>query len=156
MMTQPATTQPINIQFNQEFSPARMVFGTAFFGCAGAVVAGLFTTTSPLGGAIFGVSSLLSFRLIHWICDKISCYPDSIIFKVAQLSLSVIGGIAASALITTAIGFPMTVMTGALLIVTSIGVTIAALLVLGSCFCSSALATGIALGTDNRGTLIRV
>jgi hypothetical protein len=145
-MTQPAMTHPGNHLFQQEFSPAQLAFGAALMSSAGAVAAGLFTTISPLGGAIFGVSYLLSNRLIHWICDKVNCCPDSIIFKVAQFALSTIGGIAASVLMTSAIGFPMTMMTGVILTVASIGVTVATLLTLGGCLCSSAVATGIALG----------
>ena len=149
------TTLPKTSLFEREFSPARLAFGATVMGAAGAVAAGLFTTISPLGGAIFGVSYFLGHRLIHWICDKMSCYHGSMIFKVARFCLSVIGGIAASVLLTTAIGFPMTMINGAFLTVTSIGVTIAALLALGGCLCCSVVSTGIALG-DNDGVSIRV
>ncbi len=155
-MTQPTMTQLGNNLIQQQFSPAQLAFGAALMGSAGAVAAGLFTMISPLGGAIFGVSYLLSNRLIHWICDKINCCPDSLIFKVAQFALSTIGGIAASVLITTAVGFPMTMMTGIILTVAAIGVTMAALLTLGGCLCSSAVATGIALGANDDSISVRV
>jgi hypothetical protein len=155
-MATSATTQSGNSLFQQQFSPAQLAFGAVLVGSACAVAAGLFTTISPLGGAIFGVSYLLSDRLIHWICDKVSCCPDSLIFKVANFALSMIAGIAAGALITTAVGFPMTVTSGAILVVASIGVTAAALLALGGCLCSSAFATGMVLGANDGDILIRV
>jgi hypothetical protein len=154
-MILPATIQRNN-QFQSQISPAQLAFGAALLGGAGAVAAGLFTTVSPLGGAIFGVSYLLSNRLIHWICDQINCCPESLIFKVGQFALATIGGIATSVLITTAVGFPMTMVTGIILTVASIGITVAALLTLGGCLCSSAVATGMALGTNDDGISIRV
>jgi ABC-type branched-subunit amino acid transport system permease subunit len=154
-MTLPATLQQNN-QFQSQISPAKLVFGAALLGGAGAVAAGLFTTVSPLGGVIFGVSYLLSSRLIHWICDQINCCPESLIFKVGQFALATIGGIAASVLITTIVGFPMTMATGVILAVASIGITAAALLTLGGCLCSSAVVTGMALGTSDGGISIRV
>jgi hypothetical protein len=155
-MTQSAPTQPNNALIHQGFSPAQMAFGIALMGGSSAIAAGIFTAVSPLGGAIFGVSQFFSSRLIHWVCDKINCCPDDIIFKVAQFGLSTIGGIGAAVLITAAIGFPMTMVTGLVLAATSVGVTIA-LLTLGGCFCSSAItATGIALGGNTRGNAARV
>ncbi len=155
-MTQPAISQLGNYLFEQRYSPAQLAFGAALMGAGSAIAAGLFTTISPLGGAIFGVSDWLSNRLIHWICEKVSCCPDDLIFRVAKSALAVMGGIAAGVLITTAAGFPMTLMSGVTLTVTSIGVTVAALLTLGGCLCSSAIATGLALGTNNEGVSIRV
>jgi hypothetical protein len=154
-MIQAATTQPKKSLFEREFSPARLAFGATVMGVAGAIAAGLFTTISPLGGAIFGVSYFLGHRLIHWICDKIGCHRGSMIFNVARFALSAIGGIAAGVLLTTFIGFPMTMANGAFLTVTSVAVTVAALLVLGSCLCCSVVTTGIALG-GNDGVSIRV
>lgn len=150
-----STTQPTTHQPQQGFTPARMTFGTVLAGGTCAAAAGLFTTMSPLGGAIFGASGFLCSRLIHWIYDKVNCCPDNIIFKVAQSVLPIIGGIAAGAFITSAIGFPMTIMTGVLLSAASIAVTFAALIALGGCLCSSAAATGIILGRNDEGISVR-
>lgn len=146
-------TQPINSPSEPGFSPARLTFGIALMSAASAVAAGLFTTISPLGGAIFGASfgasCFLGHRLIHWICDKIGCCPDSIIFRVGKQGLSVIGGIAAGMLMTNAIGFSITMTGGVALIAASIGVAIAALLALGGCLCSSFVTTGVAVLGSN-------
>ena len=149
-------TSTTQVTPQQGYSPARLTFGTVFAGGTCAAAVGLFTTMSPLGGAIFGVSSFLCTRLLHWICDKINCCPDNIIYRVAQLVLPIIGGIAAGALITSAIGFPMTIMTGVLLSAASMAVTFAALIVLGGCLCSSAMATGIILGRNDEVISVRV
>jgi hypothetical protein len=155
-MTQPATTQSRANPFRQELSPVQLAFGTALSGGAGAIAAGIFTTVSPLGGAVFGVSSFLSHWLIHWICDKINCCPESVVFKVAQFTLRVIGGIGAGVLTTTVVGFPMTMTTGVILTVALTGVIIATLLTLGSCLCSSAAASGLAFAAGDGRTSIRV
>ncbi len=129
-------------------SSAELVFTAAFVTSASAATAGLFTSIGPLGGAIFGFSSWLSSRIIYWICDKVNCCPDHLIFRTAQLAFSTIASIAAAALITTTFGFPMTVTAGFVLTAASLSVTLAASLVLGGCFCLSAISTGVALGTD--------
>jgi hypothetical protein len=152
IMTQSLTTP--NYHLSQQNSPVRLAFGAALLGGAGAVAAGLFTTVTPLGGAVFGVSYLLSSRLVYWICEQVNCWPESIVFRIAELALSVIGGIGAAVLITTNVGFPITLATGIALMLTSIGVTAAALLTLGGGLCSSALATGIAINGDSGGASI--
>ena len=155
-MAQPITSQTSHALFQHEFSPAQLTFGAALRGGSNAIAAALFTSMSPLGGAIFGVSSFLSERLIHWICAKTTCSPEDTIFKIAQFALSVIGGIASGVAITTAIGFPMTILGGVVLNLASIGVTAASFVALGGCLCSSAVATGLALGNDNREVTVQV
>ena len=148
-MTQPATSQlPTISQQMHDYSPANLLFGAAFTAGSTALAAGAFTAISPLGGAVFGVSSFLSGRLINWICDKVNCFPDSIVARVAQFALSTIGGIGAAVLVTTLVGFPMTMTSGVILAVASIAISVAAGLALASCLCSSAIATGIALGNS--------
>lgn len=154
-MTQPATTRSANPSIHQ-FSPAQLAFGAVLMSSSSAIAAGLLTSISPLGGAIFGASYFLSNRLVHWICDKTNCFPESIVFRIAQFALSTIGGLGAAVLITTAFGFPVTMLSGAILMVTSIGVTVAALLTLGGCLCSSAVTTGLALGNEDGGITVRV
>jgi hypothetical protein len=149
-------TQSSRSFFEQEFTPARLTFGAATMGGATALAAALFTTISPLGGAIFGVTSFLGSRLIHWISDKINCLPESPIFRIAQYALAAIGGIATAALVTTALGFPVTVATATILTVASIGIMISSILALGGCVCSSAIVTGIALRGSDSTTMIHV
>jgi len=128
------------------YSPARLAVGAVFEGATTALAAGLFTTISPLGGAIFGVSQWLSFHLIQWISDKINCCADSLIGKIAQLALSWISSTVIGVLVTTAIGIPITLATGAVLTIASLVVGIAVGLAFTGCFCSSAIATGLVLG----------
>jgi hypothetical protein len=154
-MTQSIIPSQSNRHYQHNLSCSQLLFSASLMGGASALAAGLFTTISPLGGAIFGVSSLLSHRLVHSICNKVSCSSDSIIFKVAQFALSLIGGIVGGVLVTTTFGFPVTIATGIALTMASTATLIAAFLVSGGCLCSSAIATGIAFGT-NEGTATRV
>jgi hypothetical protein len=147
-MTQPAIAQ--------QNTPAQLLFGAALSAGTGAVAAALFTTIGPVGGAIFGVSSFLSGRLVHFIFDKVDCFPESNVAKIAKFVLSSLGGIAAGALIATAVGVPLTFTAGLILTLGMGVVTLTSLLVIGGCMCSSAVATGIALGRDDRGVSVRV
>lgn len=149
-------TQSSRSFVEQEFTPARLTFGAATMGGATALAAALLTTVSPLGGAIFGVSAFLGNRLIHWISDKVNCCPESPIYRIAQFALSTIGGIAAAALVTTALGFPITAATAAVLTVASIGVLISTILALGGCVFSSAIVTGVALQGSDSTTAIHI
>jgi len=132
----------------RKLTPAELAFSGAFVTSASAATAGLFTTIGPFGGAIFGFSSWLSSRLVYWICDKVNCYPDHFIVRISQLAFSTIAGIAIGTVVTTTIGFPMTVTAGFVLTAASFGITLAASLALGICLCSCAIASGVALGTD--------
>ena len=118
-----------------------VAFGAAFVGGIGAVSAGLFTTISPLGGAVFGASYALGGHLISWICDKVGCCPDSMVTAVAKQALVTIGGIAAGALVTTLVGFPMTVTSAVTL---SIAITVTLLAMQCCCFATGAAAIGAA------------
>jgi hypothetical protein len=151
-MTQPATTQPRNALFLQDVPPSLVAFGVVMFGSTCAIAAGIFTAVSPLGGAVFGVSFFLSNRLVHWICDKVGCCPDHIIFKVGRFALSLIGGISAAVLVTTVVGFPMTAAACLILTAAPAVATVASLLVFGGCLCSSAVVTGVALGGNGQTT----
>lgn len=145
-------TQALQNQLNNynNYSLTNLAFGTALLSGAGAVAAAIFTPIAPVGGAIFGGSYFLSSRLISFICDKANCCPDNPVAKVATFVLSLIGGIAAAAAITTAIGFPMTFAAGAVLTIATIGTAVGAILALGGCLCSSAIATGVALGVGDQ------
>jgi len=140
----PITTRSRSIP-EEEFSPARLFLGTAMVGSAAAIAASLITTISPLGGAIFGASSFLGNRLVHWICDRVSCCPESLIFRIARFALSLIGGIVSGSFTAAAFGFPMTAGTAVIMTATSAAVTISALLILGNCLCSSVILSGIAV-----------
>ena len=115
----------------QENSLAQLLVGSAFAGGATALAAGIFTTISPLGGAIFGVSEWVTGHLINWICNKMDCCPDSMVAKVGKMCLQIIGGIVAAALLTTLAGFPMTFTTGVILSVA----TTATLMISACAFC---------------------
>jgi hypothetical protein len=147
------TLSVIDPRYRHELSTSQLLFAATLMGGTSALIAGLFTTISPLGGAIFGVSSLLSHRLVHWICNKVRCSSNSIVFKVAQLALSLIGGIVGGVVVTTTFGFPMTITTGTTLAIASIITLVAAFTVSGGFLCSSAVATGIALGTSEDGSI---
>jgi hypothetical protein len=117
--------------------PAELAFQAAVAGGMGAITAAVFTTLSPLGGAIFGASFytgfVLSGYLIHWISEKTNCPPDSIIFRVAKSAsviLGIISSIVAATLITTAIGFPMTLMTGITLVGVPVAIAFSGMLVI--------------------------
>lgn len=154
-MTQPARGQPTNPPLPLKFfSPAQMVFVTTWVVTANAIAAAIFTAIPAVGGAVFGITYIFSARLIHWTCDKTGYCLDNIIFRVAQFALSTIGGIAAAALITTIVGFPMTMTAGIILLVTSVGVSLSTCLTLGGCLCSSAFVTGMALGNYTEQTSV--
>lgn len=146
------TTQALDRNSNPTISfniPSNLVVQGAIMGASGAAAGALFTLIDPLGGAIFGVSSFLSNRLIHWTIEKVGCCPANPVFKTAQLVLSLIVGIGAGILITTAAGFPMTFAAGVGLTIALIGTAIATILALGGCWCSSAITTGLLVGDNN-------
>ena len=151
-MTHPTTAQAPTVSQHFDNSPASLLFGTAFAAGSTALVAGAFTAISPLGGAIFGASSFLAGRLINFICDKVECCPDSMVAKCSKVALSFLGGIGAAILITTFVGFPMTFTAGLVLTVGTMAATIGAGIAFAGCICSSALATGIALGAGGTNT----
>lgn len=79
---------------------------------AGALSAGLFTTISPLGGAIYGLGNWVGERgvtsAVSWICDKLDCDPDSTVAKVAKSAIFTIAGIGAGLAVIFAAGFSVT------------------------------------------------
>jgi hypothetical protein len=119
------TTQPYLPQALRQPTLAQVALETALVGGASAITAGIFTTISLLGGAIFGASFALSNRLIYWISEKINCCPSGTLFEVARFALSMISSISAAALITTIAGFPLTLTTGILLVGVPVGAVIA-------------------------------
>ncbi len=140
-----------NTHFPQNpYSPSQLIFGVIVMGGASAAAAALFTAIPPVGGAIFGVTSYLSSRVIDLTLEQFNCCPDNPLFKIGKCCLSLLAGIAAGAFVATAAGFPITVASGAVLTIAAIGTAIATILTLGSCLCSSAIATGtiLALGSE--------
>jgi ABC-type branched-subunit amino acid transport system permease subunit len=138
------------IQAVSECSLTNILFGTALHAGAGAAAAAIFTTISPIGGAVFGSSYFLASRLVDWTCDQVNCCPDNIVSKIAKFVLAALGGVAAAAAITTLVGFPMTMMSGAMLTIATIGTALAAIIVIGGCLCSAGIASGIAIGAADQ------
>ena len=122
--------------------PLKAALEGGLAGGMGAVCAGLFTTISPLGGAVFGVSEYLSSHLISWICDKVDCCPDSMVAKVAKYALTIIGEIAAAAMVTTLVGFPMTVTSAVTLSITTIVATVVSMSIIACCCPTAGAAMG--------------
>ena len=78
-------------------APESLAFGTLVSSGLGAASAALFTSFSPLGGAVYGASYFLSGRVIDTICEKLSANAQHPAAKVARFAISTIGGIAAGA-----------------------------------------------------------
>lgn len=146
-----ATTTPTPLN---ACSPGPLLVGSAIMGVACAVAAAAFTSVGALGGAVFGVTTFLSNQAINWICDKMQICEDNLLCKIAKCVLGTIGGIGVSVLITAALGFPITFGTGVMLTVVAIGSTIGTVLAFGGCFCSSAIASGIAFANNQANTNI--
>ena len=88
----------------------------AFGAGEGAVVAAISGLTSPLGGAVFGTGCWFGSRLVSWICDKMNCPHDSLVATTARMFFASLAGIFSGVCIATALGFPMTMWTGLVLI----------------------------------------
>lgn len=70
----------------------------------------LFNIISPVGGAIYGVSSLLAFIATGIIPDS---NQDHLAFKIAQLAARIFTSITVGSLVSTALGHPISLIAAA-------------------------------------------
>lgn len=133
--------QALNDFRNNPNSPIRLALSASLMTGAGAFTAGTFTTLSPLGGAVFGISTFLSYRFIDWTANQLCCCCSNLIFTISTFALSILGGVAAGAYATSAVGFPLTFTAGAALSGAMLATAIATFFVVGTCLCISWIAT---------------
>ena len=140
-----ATTAIQNIP-NPSQSVGGMVFKALAATATGAAAGAFIPAVGPVGGAVFGLSGMVTGQLMGWVSDKIDCCPNNLAVRVAKFALTTLASVAAAAAITTMVGFPITITAGLALTGAMIGVSVAAALVFGGCVCSTLIASGIALG----------
>ncbi len=73
-----------------------------------ALAAGLFTTISPLGGAVFGIGSLVGHGSVTWLCDKVGCLKDTLVGKTVNSVLPIIASLGLGCAALSAAGFAWT------------------------------------------------
>ena len=84
------------------------VIGVGFGAGLSALAAGLFTAVSPLGGAIFGIGSLVGHKSVAWLCDKVGCEKESLVGKTLNKALPIIASIGAGCAALSAAGYAWT------------------------------------------------
>lgn len=124
---------------------------------AGAFTAATCTTLSPLGGAVFGISTFLSSRIIDWtVTQACCCCKGNPIFTISKCTLSIFGGIAAAIVATKAVGFPLTFTAGLVLSNAMLAAAIATFFVKEGCLCISWIVTTFMPRADNTSNTTRV
>ena len=92
---------------------ANTLLSAGYSAATHAATAAIFTTISPLSGAVVGVSSMLSDHLFSLASNSCS---DNTALKAAISFAGYIAGIAASIYLASALGFPPITFTAALLL----------------------------------------
>lgn len=115
---------------------------------AGALAGYLFTIINPVGGAIFGATMDLTRLIGDALADKF--LMDQTSLKIAAYVVSLIVAAGAGFLVTTALGFPITVL-GTIGMVITMAITSFAIRILfhGAGCCSSCLG-GLGLALKER------
>ncbi len=125
--------QAANPSQDNPYAPGRMALLGGIWTATGALAAGLFTSISPIGGAIFGIGMLSGHYLVHWLCEKINVPQDSTLSKVIACVLKVLGGIFVGAFAATMFGFPISFSAGILLTAAMIGTALIVIPVFTCC-----------------------
>ena len=73
----------------------------------------LFGIVSPIGGAIYGVSSLLTFLAVPHIPNFSDSPNDHVAVRVAKIATSFFAAIAVGSLASTALGYPLSLIAAA-------------------------------------------
>lgn len=135
---------------SKHLSPANVLVGASLSAGAGALAATLLgPVVAPIGaagGAVFGVSFFAASSLSRWIIDKIGCRPGSREGKIVSATLSILASIVAATTVTSAMHFPITVITGSCMAVAMTATTIGITLAIGGCLCCAAVISAIVMG----------
>lgn len=116
----------LNGQLNNRPNLSLMMKNVGIAGL-GALSAGLFTSITPLGGAIFGVGFFGSEKVISWICDKIHC--QSFIARITKKAFLTISALVTASALVNAAGLPLTMASAAVLTAGAVGITSVTVLV---------------------------
>ena len=74
----------------------------------GAAIARLFTSISPLGGAIFVVSGVVTSRAVKWVYSKVNYCPESPMAKAVKDAIPQVAGQYAGRAVLSLAGFHVT------------------------------------------------
>jgi hypothetical protein len=151
--------QPNNIpdttENDQSPSLGSQLFDGAYdivFQAGAGYLAGYLGIINPIGGAIFGATSVASTYALNFLAERLGI--NNTCLKVAIWSLSFVASLAIAAAVTTAAGFPITLM-GALgltlaMVVTSIAISIVKGSITCAGNCCGACLGGAALALADR------
>ena len=131
-------------------SPANLLVGTAIAAGTGAVAGTLFAPLIPplgaAGGAVFGANFFMATTLSRWMIEKSGCLPGSREGRIATTCLSILAAVVAATAVTSAMGVPITLLTGSGMALAMSVATIGIALAIGGCLCCAAATSAIILG----------
>ncbi len=139
--TNPATNPPHSSHQNHSLSVPVQVLGGIFRVAGSAVIGGLaayaFSIINPVGGAIFGATSALTSIVADKIANQFSINHTAV--KVAVWIVSAMASIGIGLAVTTAVGFPLTVVGAIGMTAAMLATSIVVHLVAGIACCSTCL-----------------
>ncbi len=137
--------QAPNPTHDNPYAPGRMALLGGIWAATGALAAGLFTSISPIGGAIFGIGSLGGNYLVHWLCEKTNVPQESTLSKVISCVLKVLGGVFIGAFAATLLGFPISFTAGIILTAAMIGTALITIPIFTCCLGYPVIGSGVYL-----------
>lgn len=134
-----AISPTIRLEVPQTHSSVNFMSSIVTSALTGALAAHLFSIITPIGGAVFGVTSTLSHLLVDEAMNAMGCRnPQNVAFKIAKLVIPSLLAAAVSGLVATVCGFPITfvaslLLIGAIHLTTSLVIAAVASCCIGSC-----------------------
>lgn len=131
-----------HLSVDTPWTSSKIAIATGISAGISATTAALFTSISPLGGALFGAGAFLGGHLIHTICEKFQCFPDNTLGRIAYRALPVFGGIMTGVALTSLFGFSITFASGLFLTATALATIVTVGIVFAGCMgCCVALSS---------------